>query len=75
MRTHPELPGTAVLVCAGCRELVQVPSPQCQAPHGAAHPRDVLRHLCVVLGHVLTAHGHPTQRCLRCHAPRKAVLL
>lgn len=74
IQTHPELPVAQVPVCEACNGLAQAPSIGCEKPHGTAHVMTVLRHLCKLVGHVLTCQGHPTMTCLRCRRPRWEVV-
>lgn len=74
MQSEPGLPTARIPVCARCDAFHQSPSPDCPEKHGSAHPREVLRQLCKVLGHALTAGGKSLPHCLRCQRPRNQVV-
>lgn len=74
MPTDPALPVVRIPVCGRCDAFHQSPSPDCPEKHGTANPREVMRQLCKVLGHVLTLREESLSHCLRCARPREQVV-
>lgn len=74
MLVDSALPPVRIPVCARCESFHQSPSPACPEKHGTADPREVLRQLCKVAGHVLVDRDASLTHCLRCNRPRAQVV-
>lgn len=75
IQSASELPVAKLPVCPRCNGFLQSPNPKCTERHGTANPREVLRQLCKVAGHVLVAGGKARPCCTRCGRPRSAVVV
>lgn len=75
IQSAPEFPVAKLPVCPCCNGFLQSPSPKCGERHGTANPREVLRQLCKVAGHVLVVAEKVRPCCARCGRPRSAVVV